>query len=69
MPLSRNWLVVAATGGSLLVHAVAMYIPPVAETLSIAPVPLAWWGILLLVSTSLLAVMEVYKRVRRGREA
>lgn len=68
MPLSRNWLVVAATGGALLVHVTAMYIPPVAETLSIAPVPLAWWGILLLAATSVLAVMEVYKRFRRGRE-
>lgn len=69
MPLSRNWLVVAATGGSLLIHVIAMYIPPVAETLSIAPVPLAWWGLLLLASTSLLAVMEVYKRVRREHGA
>ena len=68
MPLSRNWLVVAATGGALLVHVAAMYIPPVAETLSIAPVPLAWWGILLLAAASVLAVMEVYKRFRRGHD-
>ncbi len=68
MPLSRNWLVVAATGGALLVHMAAMYIPPVAETLSLAPIPLAWWGILLLASMSVLAVMEVFKRLRRDRE-
>ncbi|NLX49243.1 MAG: HAD-IC family P-type ATPase [Methanospirillum sp.] len=67
IPLSRNWLVVAATGGSLLVHALAMYIPPVAETLSIAPVQPVWWGVLLLASLSLLAVMEVFKLVRRAR--
>jgi calcium-translocating P-type ATPase len=65
MPLSRNWLVVAATGGSLLIHVAAMYIPPVAGTLSIAPVPLEWWGILLLLSMTVLVVMEVYKRIRR----
>ena len=68
MPLSRNWLVVAATGGALLVHVAAMHIPFVAETLSIAPVPLAWWGVLILLSMSLLAVMEVYKRFRRSSE-
>jgi calcium-translocating P-type ATPase len=68
MPLSRNWLVVAATGGALLVHVAAMYIPFMAETLSLAPVPLAWWGILLLASTSLLAVMEIFKRFRRDGE-
>lgn len=64
MPLSRNWLVVAATAGSILIHVAAMYIPPVAETLSIAPVPLSWWGLLLLASASLLTVMEVHKRVQ-----
>ncbi len=68
MPLSRNWLVVAATGGALLVHVAAMYIPFIAETLSIGPVPLAWWGILILASTSVLAVMEVFKRFRRGHD-
>jgi magnesium-transporting ATPase (P-type) len=68
MPLSRNWLVVAATGGALLVHVIAMHVPFVAETLSIGPVPLAWWGILVLLSTSVLVVMEVFKRFRRGRE-
>jgi calcium-translocating P-type ATPase len=67
MPLSRNWLIVAATGGSLLIHVVAMYVPPVAETLSIAPVPPGWWVILLLASSSLLVVMEVFKRFRRDR--
>ncbi|MEN6342673.1 MAG: HAD-IC family P-type ATPase [Methanospirillum sp.] len=66
MPLSRNWLVVAATGGALLVHVAAMYIPPVAKTLSLAPVPLAWWAILVLASMSVLVVMELYKRFRRG---
>jgi hypothetical protein len=45
-----------------------MYIPFIAETLSLAPVPLAWWAILLLASTSVLAVMEVFKRFRRDRE-
>ena len=63
IPLSRNWLVVAATAGSILVHVGAMYIPPVAETLSIAPVPLSWWSLLLLVAASLLAVMELHKWV------
>jgi magnesium-transporting ATPase (P-type) len=69
MPLSRNWLVVAATGGALLVHVIAMYVPFVAETLSIGPVPLEWWGILVLLSLSVLAVMEVSKRLRRDRPA
>ena len=69
MPLSRNWLVVAAIGGALLVHVAAMNIPFVAETLSLAPVPLEWWGVLILLSMSLLAVMEVYKWFRRGRRS
>jgi magnesium-transporting ATPase (P-type) len=68
MPLSRNWLVVAATGGALLVHVIAMYVPFVAETLSIGPVPLEWWGVLVLLSLSVLAVMEVFKRFRRDRD-
>ena len=69
IPISRNWLVVAATAGSILIHVAAMYIPPVAETLSIAPVPLTWWALLLLTSASLLAVMEVHKRVLAGHPA
>jgi len=67
-PLLANPLLVTGVIAVQALHISAMYIPFLRDTLHLAPVSLAEWGVLLLVASSLLAVMEFEKRWdRRNR--
>ena len=65
IPLSRNRFLVLAVIGAALVNAVAMYIPALADVLRIEPISATAWGVLIAIATSILIVMEGYKRLRR----
>ncbi|KAF5060050.1 putative cation-transporting ATPase F [anaerobic digester metagenome] len=65
IPISRNWLLVASVIGAAAINALAMYIPVLADALHTGPIPLQAWGALIALATSVLVVMEIYKRFRR----
>ena len=63
--LSNPFLVIGVIGTQAL-HIIAMYVPGLSDILRIAPVSLEEWMIVLLIATSLPAVMEFEKwRVER----
>jgi Ca2+-transporting ATPase len=64
-----NPLLVSGVIGAQLLHIGAMHVPLLSETLRIAPVPLAEWGVLLLVASTLLVVMELEKRWDQRNDA
>lgn len=59
--LVANPLLVSGVVGAQALHVGAMHVPVLSETLSLEPVDLRQWTLLLLVSSSLLAAMEVEK--------
>jgi len=56
-----NPLLVLSVIGAQGLHIAAMYTPGLSDILMVAPVPLADWGVLFLVASSLLLVMEFEK--------
>lgn len=66
LPLSANYVAVISIFLAQAVHVSASYIPPLAETLTIEIIPWKDWFILLLMSSSILVVMEVYKVIMFG---
>ena len=69
IPLSRNWLLVISVIGAALVNAAAMYIPVLAGILRTGPISPAEWVTLIVIASSILAVMELYKRLRRPSQS
>ena len=69
IPLSRNWLLVISVIGAALVNAAAMYIPVLAGILRTGPISPAEWVTLFVIASSILAVMELYKRLRRPSQS
>lgn len=61
----RNPLLLFGTAGAFGIHLVAMYLPVLQSVLQTAPVSLAEWAMLLLLSLTVLVAMEVDKRLRR----
>lgn len=56
-----NPLLVLSVIGAQALHIAAMHTPGLSQTLRVAPVSLAEWGILLLMASTLLVVMELEK--------
>jgi Ca2+-transporting ATPase len=71
VPLANNPLLVFGVAAALLLHVMAMYLPPLQRVLAVAPLTGAQWVMLPLAALTLLAVMELQKvswnwRVRRS---
>jgi len=66
VPLSANPLLILTVVAAQGVHILAMYTPGLSGVLEITPVSLTVWLSMLLITASLIAVMEVYKRWRRA---
>lgn len=64
-----NPLLVLSVIGAQALHIAAMHLPLLAEALRIAPVEPAEWGLLMLVASTLLVVMELEKWWDRRRVA
>ena len=69
IPLSRNRFLVLAVIGAALVNAAAMYVPFLADVLRTGPISLTAWGVLIAIASSILVVMELYKRLRRPTQS
>ena len=69
MPLSRNWFLVLSVVAAWGVNFVLMHVPLTAGLLQFGPIDLATWGVLIAIASSLLVVMEAYKRFRRPTHA
>ncbi len=64
IPLSRNRFLVLSVIGAALVNAAAMYVPFLADVLRTGPIGPTAWGVLIAIASSILVVMELYKRLR-----
>ena len=69
MPLSRNWFLVLSVFAAWGVNFVLMHVPLTAGLLQFGPIDLATWGVMIALASSLLVVMEAYKRFRRPTHA
>ncbi|MGQ9571709.1 MAG: cation-translocating P-type ATPase [Dehalococcoidia bacterium] len=65
-PLSNPFLFVA-TVAALVVHISALYLPPTQYVLRVEPIELETWVRMALVASSVVAVVEVHKFLRRGK--
>jgi magnesium-transporting ATPase (P-type) len=66
LSLSRNRLLVLSVIGASLVNLAAMHTPALAGVLQTGPIGATAWGALIAIASSVLVVMEVYKRLRPG---
>lgn len=64
VPLSRNRALVVGVLAAHGLHILALHLPFMQAALRTEPISLARWGTLLLLSLPLLAVMEIFKRLR-----
>jgi len=64
LPISGNYVAVVSIFLAQLVHVSASYIPFLADTLTIEIIPWNHWFALLIISSSILVVMELYKLIR-----
>ena len=69
IPLVANRLLIASVVLAQGVHLASMWIPGWRDVLGLAPVSLATWGLLLAVTLSKFAVVELYKALRGRRLA
>ncbi len=69
MPLSRNWFLVLSVLAAWGVNFVLMHIPLTAGLLQFGPISLETWGVFIAIASTLLVVMEAYKRFRRPTHA
>lgn len=71
LPLANNPLLTAGVLCALMLHVLAMYLPPLQAVLSVSPLTRGEWLLMPLVALSLLALMELHKAswAWRGRRA
>lgn len=66
IPLSKNWMLVGGVAAALGIHLLAMHLPPAQSVLKVAPVPLGAFAVSLVIASSVLAVMELFKLFKHG---
>jgi Ca2+-transporting ATPase len=66
-PLANRFLFFAITG-SIAIHVVALYLGPTQYLLRVEPISLGSWLLVILVASTILAVVEVHKLIRRGND-
>ncbi len=68
IPLRTNLYLVTGIIAAQVIHTIAMYIPFFQEALGIGPVSLYEWIAVIVLSSSVLVVMEIYKFLMNKRE-
>ena len=68
IPLRANPFLVVGILAAQAIHIAAMYTPVVNDVLGIGTIPSAVWLPVVALAVSLIAVMEVYKRIRKAPE-
>lgn len=64
IPLSNNWILILGVLAAQGIHILAMYVPMTQSVLKVAPVSLEEWGTLLLLASTILITMEIFKIVK-----
>jgi magnesium-transporting ATPase (P-type) len=64
-PFSNPFLFLA-TGAALIVHVLALYLPPTQYVLRVEPIDAETWAMIILVATTVLVASELHKLVRRS---
>jgi magnesium-transporting ATPase (P-type) len=61
VPLSRNWVLVGGVAAALGIHVLSTYLPLMQGVLRVEPLQFQQWAYPLVLATSVLVVLEVYK--------
>jgi Ca2+-transporting ATPase len=69
IPLKNNLFLIAGIIAAQGIQITAMHIPVLQETLEIGPVSFAEWGVLLLLASLILMIMEIFKFLRSSGKA
>ncbi len=67
VPISSNYLLIAGVIAAQGIHILALYIPILRDVLQLQPVSPVEWLALLVLASSVVVVMEIFKAVRRHR--
>ncbi|BBL67296.1 hypothetical protein MchiMG62_04770 [Methanoculleus chikugoensis] len=67
VPISNNYILIAAVIAAQGLHIAALYIPFFQDVLQVQPVSLVEWITLLVLASSVVVVMEIFKAVRKHR--
>lgn len=65
IPLSNNWILIFGVLAAQGIHILAMYMPSTQYVLKVAPVSLEEWGTLLLLASTILVTMEIFKIIKK----
>jgi len=68
VPISKNYFLLFAVLGAQGIHILAMHVPVMQEVLTIEPVSIEEWLMLLMLATVLLLVMEIFKIFVRRKQ-
>ncbi|HNT08485.1 HAD-IC family P-type ATPase, partial [Methanoculleus sp.] len=67
IPISNNYFLIAGVIAAQGIHILALYTPVLRDVLQVQPVSLVEWLSLLVLASSVVVVMEVFKAVRKRR--
>jgi potassium/sodium efflux P-type ATPase len=65
IPLRNNWILIFGVLAAQGIHILAMHVPLTQSVLKVAPVSLEEWGTLLLLASTILLTMEIFKMVKK----
>lgn len=63
VPLRANPFLICAIAGAQLLHVAALFTPGLSSVLRVTPMDLPDWGLVALLATSLIVVMEIFKKI------
>jgi len=67
VPISSNYFLIAGVIAAQGIHILALYVPVIRDILQLQPVSLVEWLSLLVLASSVVVVMEIFKAVRKHR--
>ena len=65
VPLRNNWILMFGVLAAQSIHILALYVPLTQDILHVAPVTFVDWGSLLLLASTILVTMELFKVIKR----
>ena len=65
IPLRSNWILLFGVVAVQGIHILALYVPVTQDILNVSPVTLGNWGSLLLLASTILVAMEIFKAIKR----
>jgi len=67
IPISNNYFLIAGVIAAQGIHILALYTPVLRDVLQVQPVSLVEWLSLLVLASSVVVVMEIFKAIRKRR--